>query len=70
MGDENMQRICDLLLKTLQETRAGSKLTGLIYAVEPHKETVTMVFRNGGEKTINVTCDSGVALIYDVLKYL
>jgi len=33
-------------------------------------EYVTALFRNGSRKTINVTCDSGYALIQDVMKGL
>ena len=68
--EEDMQAICDLLLKTLQATRDGARLVNLIYAVEPKKETVTAVFQSGGERKINVTDDSGTAMIYDIMKHI
>ena len=68
--EEDMQAICDLLLKTLQATRGGARLVNLIYAVEPNKETVTAVFQSGGERKIDVTNDSGTAMIYDIMKHI
>lgn len=68
--EEDMQAICDLFLKTLQATRGGSGLVNLIYAVKPNKETVTAVFQSGGERKINVTDDSGTAMIYDIMKHI
>ena len=68
--DENKQLICDLLLKTLQATRAGSKLVNLVYAVEPAKETVMAEFQDGWTKAADVTCDSGTALIFDVMRQI
>ena len=71
--EEDMQKICDLLLKALQATRSGSGLVNLIYAVEPQKETVTAVFQTGRKQiinvTINVTGDSGITMIYDIMRY-
>lgn len=66
--DEDMQMICNRLLATLQITRGGQNLTDLVYSVEPFRETVTMVFKNGSRRKINVTSDSGVALIYELIR--
>ena len=66
--EEDMQAICDLLLKTLQATRGGARLVNLIYAVEPKKETVTAVFQSGGTRRVVVTGDSGVAMISEVIR--
>ena len=68
--DENKQLICDLLLKTLQATRGGSKLVSLIYAIEPAKETVMAEFQGGWKKVADVTMDSGAALIFDVMRQI
>ena len=67
--EEDMQKICDLLLKALQATRSGSGLVNLIYAVEPQKETVTAVFQIGRKQIIDVTGDSGITMIYDIMRY-
>ena len=67
--EENMQAICDLLLKALQATRSGSGLVNLIYADGPQKETVTAVFQTGRKQIINVTGDSGITMIYDIMRY-
>lgn len=83
--DEDKQLICDRLLPALQATWGGSKLVNLVYAVEPAKETVmaefqggwksgretvTAVFEGGWKKVADVTCDSGTALIYDVMRQI
>lgn len=68
MMEEDMQLICDRLLATLQVTRGGQNITDLIYAVEPFRETVTVVFKNGSRRKIDVTSDSGVAMIYELIR--
>ena len=68
--DEDKQKICDLLLPTLQATRGGSKLVNLVYTAEPHKENVTAVFQGGWVKFADVTMDSGTAMIYDVMRQI
>lgn len=67
--DEDMQLVCNHLLETLQATRGGCNVVNLIYADGPLKETVTMVFMSGRKQTINVTGDSGMTMIYDIMKY-
>ena len=68
--DENKQLICDLLLKTLQATRGGSKLVNLVYAVDSGRETVMAEFQGGLIKAADVTSDSGTALIFDVMRQI
>lgn len=68
--DEDKQKICDLLLPALQATRGGSKLVNLIYAADPKKETVMAEFQGGRKRVADVTCDSGTALIYDVMRQI
>lgn len=69
---ENKKDICEKLMKTLQATRYFKDLTGLEYSgvLPDGEEYVNALFRDGGRKTINVTCDSGYALIEDVMKGL
>lgn len=65
---EDKKQICTLLLAACQETRYLGDLAELNY--NPETETVTATFRGGAKKRINVLCDSGFALMKDVLKNL
>ena len=67
---EDKQKILDRLLETLVLTRAGWNLMDLEYKRESGFETVTAVFANGHKKRINVSCDSGIALIRDVCRHI
>ena len=62
---EDKQKICDLLLKALQETRNLYDLTNLLYDLE--NEVVIATFDNGYTKKANVACDSGTAMIRDII---
>lgn len=69
--DENKQLICDLLTTTLQATSGAWDLVSLTYhpAVKGVSgETVTVLFRNGYAKEVNVNLDSGTAMIKDIMK--
>ena len=63
---EDKQKICDLLLPALQATRNLSDLVELRY--DGYTEIVTATFDNGYSKRANVGCDSGTAMIQDILK--
>ena len=63
---ENRQKICDLLLLTLKATRSGGSIKRLVY--DDYTESVIVTYSNGSEKRVNIACDSGVALIRDVMK--
>ena len=63
---ENKQDILNYLKATLQLTRCGQDIADLIYNDE--KETVMVMFKTGAFKVINVACDSGSAMILDVVK--
>lgn len=65
---EDKQKILDLLLPTLQATRYFYNLEALEY--EDKTETVKATFRNGYTKSANVGCDSGIAMIRDVIKQI
>ena len=65
---ENKQRICDLLWFTLQETRYFNDLAGLEY--NSKTELVKATFANGCIKYANVACDSGIAMIRDIIKQI
>lgn len=63
---EDNQRICDLLALTLKETREFNNIKGLRY--DEQYEIVTAEFASGGKRLINVSMDSGIAMIKDILK--
>ena len=68
---ESKEDICGLLLQTLKATRNLHDLTALEYVKGPNgSEIITAVFEDGYKHAINVTCDSGTAMITDVLKEL
>lgn len=67
-GRENKQRICDLLFATLKETRQYKDLTALVYRDLGADHQVVTVRFECGSVTINVSADSGIAMIRDILK--
>jgi len=67
--EENKQHILDLLLPALQATRDLRDLKNLSYEKGFDGEYVIAEFESG-TKSCNVTMDSGVAMVRDVLKAL
>lgn len=65
---ENKQKICDLLLITLQATSNAADVINLIHDEE--SETVTVTFLSGGKRVVNVAMDSGTAMIRDIMANL
>ena len=74
---ENKQAICDAFLKTLRLTSAagsGNSLVELRYMSEggTYPETVRPIFEDGngenGWYDVNVSCDSGIAIIEDIMR--
>lgn len=63
---EDKQLICNLLCETLQATRNQSDLKKLRYNNET--ETVTITWKGGGQRIVNVAMDSGTAMIRDIMK--
>ena len=59
------QDICRALLPVLRMTRALRDLEDLEY--QGDTEEVHAVFRGGYTKKINVACDSGLAMIKDIV---
>lgn len=66
--EEDRQMILDKLLSALQLTRNLYDLMELKY--DAQREVVTGWFANGAHKDVNVACDSGTAMIRDVVKWL
>lgn len=70
---EDKAKIVEMLLPVLQQTRAGCDITELRYEKtdKPDMEQVICRMEHGREQTamyIDVTADSGVALIRDIIK--
>lgn len=65
---ENKQEILDKLLPALQATRLFRDLVSLEY--EPEQKMVTAVYDGGATLRVNVSGDSGFAMIKDVLRLL
>lgn len=69
--NEDKQKICDLLLIVLQNTRNLCDLVSLEYVrQDEYKEIVKAKFVNGAEKIANVSMDSGTAMIRDIVKQI
>jgi hypothetical protein len=64
---EDKDKICKLLCKVLQKTRGAADLISLDY--DEKTEIVTATFE-GGNRNINVACDSGTAMIRDIVNHL
>ena len=62
---EDKQKICDLLLPALQETKNLHDLEKLTYNED--SETVVATFGYGAKKIVNVHMDSGTAMIRDII---
>ena len=65
---ENKEEIVMRLKLLLMATRAGSGIEDRILSED--QKAVTVKFRNVGEGQVNVECDSGIALIGDVIRAL
>ena len=63
---ENKQAICDNLCRTLQMTRSGADIDELIYDVRD--EAVFIMYRTGLVVKVRVACDSGLAMIKDIME--
>lgn len=64
---EDKQKILDLLLPALQETRNLEALMSLVYVKDDRgNERVIAIFPEG-DKLVDVTADSGAMMILDVL---
>lgn len=67
---ENKIKICKLLLPLLQATRAGEDIESLTYFTNQNNEFICIKFKTGYKRNVNITADSGIAIIIDVLKYI
>ena len=67
---EDKQKICDKLLETLRATRKFSDLINLEYVKEQYDDFVIVTYGNGHRKKVTVTCDSGMAMIMDIMHHI
>lgn len=67
---ENTFIICQRLLKLVQATRAGTNVIDIEYFSNDFTDDahVDITWANGSVKRVDVTCDSGIAMIKDVLR--
>lgn len=70
--EENKRAICQALLVALWNTRAGRDLTDLEYHDNEYTDDahVDAVFADGRRIRIDVTGDSGIAVIKDIIDHL
>lgn len=69
---EDKRKICSLLLPVVQATRAGWDVIDLEYTDNEFMddEYVRIRYASGCTKKVNVTLDSGAAMVLDVIKGL
>lgn len=66
---EDKQTICDHLCKALRATNYGEDIVVLTYAaLSEAEERVIVTYKSGYSREINVSCDSGYAMIRDIMK--
>lgn len=69
--EEDKQAICNKLSDLLQMTRGLFDVEELTYEkTASGEEVVTALFRSGRTKIANVTGDSGVAMILDIVRQI
>lgn len=65
---ENKNDIVKRLKLLLMATRAGSGIENLV--LNEAQDTVTIMFKTGSSRKVNIAGDSGIAIIKDVVKAL
>ncbi len=68
---ENKQQICDLLTEALKATRDQADLIRIRYEeIGPDHQQVVLDYEGNGHRSVNVSLDSGIAMIRDILMAL
>ena len=69
---ENTFILCQRLLKLVQATRAGTDVVDIEYFCNDHTDDahVDITWASGHTKRVDVTADSGIAMIKDVLRHI
>lgn len=65
---ENKQQILDLLVPALQATRDQHDLVSLTYEDLGNDRQEVVIEYEDGSRRVNVSLDSGIAMIRDVLR--
>lgn len=66
--NEDKQKICKLLCAALKATRSQCNLKEILYVkYTEYEELATLYYEDGHKKDINVTDDSGIQTIEDIL---
>ena len=65
---EDKQAICDALCTALQLTRGFHDLVAIRYDKTDRREIATLIYEHGKGAPINVTADSGEAMIRDIMR--
>ena len=66
---EDKETIINCLLYALKQTVAGVGLDYIRYEqLTNGDEIAVLMYDNGYRKSVNITCDSGVALMRDILR--
>lgn len=68
--EEDKQAICDALCKTLQLTRGASDLIRIVYHRTGGMEYAELKFQGSLRRRVNITRDSGTAMIRDILRHI
>ncbi len=66
---EDKQKICNLLCEALKATRNHDDIVQIKYR-EVHGEEFVTVMWEHGRREINVTLDSGTAMIRDIVNHI
>ncbi len=61
---ENINRILGKLTEVLQMTHAGCDIVG----IAKDGEYAVIRWQNGSQKKINISCDSGISAVHDIIK--
>lgn len=69
---EDKQAICDALAATLKLTRNQNDIAWIDYIKDDRSclEIAVIAYENGTKKIVNVTADSGIAMIRDIMKVI
>lgn len=62
------RELVERLFLTVIKTRAGENIQTM--SLSDDEETVTIFYKSGGSRTVSVACDSGIALMRDVLNVI
>lgn len=70
-GKEDKENICRLLGELLAHTRAGANIFTIRYEKNDFGEEFAVIrWNNDSKDLINITADSGIAIIKDVVRHL